>query len=193
MAIEVAEPSSGASAASLGQGQTLLDPKEANEISAISGSKETAETSVAPVVCSKQIIWRPTEAEWLALFPSKPDGRSPSERHLSGFGDASESDPAAELRRIWPTTREVLNRELARIPALRFAIFAEFFAGTLSRQAGSAFSLASSFYLAMNGPAYVFNDGRFQTGDLITGTISEAFVIIAGGLPKLLPRDGACL
>lgn len=58
--------------------------------------------------------WNPTPVEWLALFPTAPDGPSPTESHLLGDRDAQLMvDLAAELRKERPITREVLERELA--------------------------------------------------------------------------------
>lgn len=70
-------------------------------------------------------------------------------------------------------------------------MFAELFAGKLSARAGSVFSLAFFFLLAMNAPMFLFNDGRFQLKDMISGVVAEGFVIIMALLPFFKTMKGA--
>lgn len=135
--------------------------------------------------------WKPREAEWLALFPTAPGHRASSESHLSDFGDSAEIDLAANLRRESPITREVLNRELAPYPMLRFAMNAELALGPLGKRGGLLYTVIYVISLALNGPVYQFNDGRFQTRDLVVMTAMEFFVSIVVGVPTNFAAKGA--
>jgi hypothetical protein len=144
-----------------------------------------SDPSLETVANSRNAVWKPTEKEWVALFPQKPEGHLDSESHLSGFTDAAESDPAAELRIATPVTREMLNRDLAPFPVLRFSVFAELAAGRVSEKAGPLFLPGYLVVIALNGPMYLFNDGRFATKDMVACTIGLAVVIVCAGLPFL--------
>jgi hypothetical protein len=134
---------------------------------------------------TRKPVWTPTESEWLSLVPQAPEGHLESESHLSGFTDAAEEDPAARLRTSNPVTREMLNRELAPFPAFRFSVFAELAAGKLSEKTSPLFLPGYLEVMCLNGPMYIFNDGRFLVKDMVACTVGLAVVIIAAGLPFL--------
>ena len=131
-------------------------------------------------ILAQKRVWIRTDSEWLALFPIAefPDQQ---QSHLTELGGAIRTDPGAALRLANPITRSVLHRELAPFPALRLAMFAELFAGTIT--VGFTFLVSYPLLLALMAPAYIYNDGRFLVKDLAIETGLTVFIIVGGALP----------